>query len=192
VKIIPVKYFEFKNLNLFILISYTVLKNHHTISLDSIQFFNKQSDVLKYIENNKLYLAKNNNPIENKSENLINLMMDYLSGKKINLYQKINDLNIEIPFEEKFPTSFAQKVMKYLTENVKYGEITTYSGIGQAIGSKAYRAIGNVMKSNPLPLIIPCHRVIRKDGDLGGFMGKMDKEWQTNLKLNLLKIEGSM
>lgn len=119
-------------------------------------------------------------------------MIDYLSGKKINLYQKINDLNIEIPFEEKFSTSFAQKVMKYLTENVNYGEITTYSGIGQAIGSKAYRAIGNVMKSNPLPLIIPCHRVIRKDGDLGGFMGKMDKEWQTNLKLNLLKIEGSM
>ena len=82
-------------------------------------------------------------------------------------------------------------MIKYLIENVNYGEITTYSDIGRNIGSKAYRAIGNVMKNNPLPLIIPCHRVIKKNGDLGGFMGKMDKVWQTNLKLNLLKIEGS-
>ncbi len=82
-------------------------------------------------------------------------------------------------------------MIKYLIENVNYGEITTYSDIGRNIGSKAYRAIGNVMKNNPLPLIIPCHRVIKKNGDLGGFMGKRDKEWQTNLKLNLLKIEGS-
>ena len=146
---------------------------------------------MEHVENNKLDLANNNSSID-KIQNLVDLIKIYLSGEKINLYQKINDLNIEITFEEKFSTPFAQKVMKYLTENVKYGEITTYSGIGQAIGSKAYRAIGNVMKSNPLPLIIPCHRVIRKDGDLGGFMGKMDKEWQTNLKLNLLKIEGSM
>lgn len=185
--IIPVKYFEYKNLNLFILISYSVLKNHQTISLDSIQFFNKKSDVLKYIEDNKLDLAKNNDSIQN----LTNLIKDYLSGKKINLYQKINDLNVEIFIEKKFPTTFTRTVIKYLIENVNYGEITTYSDIGRNIGSKAYRAIGNVMKNNPLPLIIPCHRVIKKNGDLGGFMGKMDKVWQTNLKLNLLKIEGS-
>lgn len=145
---------------------------------------------MKFIEHNKLDLANNDNYMD-KIQNLIDLVKKYLSGEKINLYQKIIDLNIEISFEKKFPTVFAQKVMKYLMENVHYGETTTYSDIGEAIGSKAFRAIGNVMKSNPLPLIIPCHRVIRKNGRLGGFMGKMDKEWQTNLKMNLLKLEGS-
>ena len=119
------------------------------------------------------------------------LIKNYLSGKKFNLYQKVKESNIEINFEEKFPTAFAQKVMKFLAENVEYGKTTTYSDIGEAIGSKAYRAIGNIMKRNPLPLIIPCHRVIKKNGDLGGFMGKRDKVWETNLKFNLLKIEGS-
>jgi len=145
---------------------------------------------LKHIENNKLELANNNNSID-KINNLVNLIKNYLSGEEINLYQKINNLDIEISFEKKFPTVFAQKVMKFLIENVQYGKTTTYSDIGEAIGSKAFRAIGNVMKSNPLPLIIPCHRVIRKNGGLGGFMGKMDKVWQTNLKLTLLKLEGS-
>ena len=121
----------------------------------------------------------------------MDLIKKYLSGEKFNLYQKISEINIDISFEKIFPTAFAQKVMKYLMENVSYGETTTYSDIGGAIGSNAYRAIGNVMKSNPLPLIIPCHRVIRKNGELGGFMGKMDKVWQTNLKLNLLKLEDS-
>ena len=60
------------------------------------------------------------------------------------------------------------------------------------INSKAYRAVGGVLRNNPLPLIIPCHRVIKQDGKLGGFMGKMDKDWQTNLKRSLLKIEGNV
>jgi O-6-methylguanine DNA methyltransferase len=145
---------------------------------------------LNYVENNKLALANNHSSID-EIQNLIDLIKTYLSGAQINLYQKVHHLNIEIDFEEKFPTVFAQKVMKFLMENIRYGETTTYSDIGKAIGSKAFRAIGNVMKSNPLPLIIPCHRVIRKNGGLGGFMGKMDKAWQTNLKLNLLKLEGS-
>ncbi|MFX1340611.1 MAG: methylated-DNA--[protein]-cysteine S-methyltransferase [Promethearchaeota archaeon] len=143
------------------------------------------------IKNNKLELANINNTSD-KIQNLVDLIKNYLSGEEINLYQEVNDLNIDISFEKKFSTVFAQKVMKFLIENIQYGETTTYSDIGEAIGTKAFRAIGNVMKSNPLPLIIPCHRVIRKNGGLGGFMGKMDKVWQTDLKLNLLKLEGSM
>lgn len=77
-----------------------------------------------------------------------------------------------------------------MINNVKYGEIITYSDIGNKVVSKAYRAIGNVLRKNPLPLIIPCHRVIKKNGETGGFMGKMDNKWQQNLKMDLLKIEG--
>ena len=69
------------------------------------------------------------------------------------------------------------------------GEITTYSEIGNKIGSTAFRAIGNVLRRNPLPLIIPCHRVIKKNGDIGGFMGEANYSWQQNLKKGLLQIE---
>ncbi|MFX1260154.1 MAG: methylated-DNA--[protein]-cysteine S-methyltransferase, partial [Promethearchaeota archaeon] len=73
----------------------------------------------------------------------------------------IYDLNIELRVKDKFKTDFALRIVKYLIKNVKYGEIISYSKIGKEIGSKAYRAIGNVLKKNSLPLIIPCHRVIK-------------------------------
>ena len=113
-----------------------------------------------------------------------------MSGKKLSLYQNIKDLGIEISIEKKFPTHLQQKVVKFLLNNVNYGKITTYSDIGKQINTRAYRAIGNIMRNNPIPLIIPCHRVIRKNGTLGGFMGEANDSWQRELKLNLLKIEG--
>ena len=98
------------------------------------------------------------------------------------------DLNIDLGIEEKFPTKFSQDVLNYIS-HLKRGEMTTYSEIGAKIKSKAYRAIGSVLKKNPLPLIIPCHRVIRKDGTIGGFMGETNESWQQNLKRDLLELE---
>ncbi|MFX1415011.1 MAG: methylated-DNA--[protein]-cysteine S-methyltransferase [Promethearchaeota archaeon] len=91
--------------------------------------------------------------------------------------------------KDKFKSNFSQRVVDALLK-VKPGAITTYSDLGKTIQSKAFRAIGNVCKSNPIPLIIPCHRVLRKDGEIGGFMGKTDKTWETNIKRTLLRIEG--
>ena len=173
------------------MITYRFLKNPQTISLNKIQFFKKEEDLVKYIEKNNLDLVKRTNSIEFEIiKNLVDLIKAYLSGKKLSLYQNIKDLGIDISIEKKFPTPFSQKVIKYLINNVNYGEITTYSDIGKKINTRAYRAIGNVMKNNPIPLIIPCHRVIRKNGTLGGFMGETDDNWQKNIKLDLLKIEG--
>ncbi|MFX0186941.1 MAG: methylated-DNA--[protein]-cysteine S-methyltransferase [Candidatus Hodarchaeota archaeon] len=104
------------------------------------------------------------------------------------MYQKIKDLKIDLNLKDKFSTEFALKVINHIL-SIKYGEVTTYSDIGKEIGSKAYRAIGNVLKKNPLPLIIPCHRIIRKNGKIGGFMGKMNNTWQQNLKKYLLNLE---
>ncbi|MHA2039441.1 MAG: methylated-DNA--[protein]-cysteine S-methyltransferase, partial [Promethearchaeota archaeon] len=112
----------------------------------------------------------------------------YLSGEDVNLYDHLRDLNIELNLIEKFPTEFSLRVIKKLV-NLNRGEITTYSDIGTMIDSKAYRAIGNILRKNPLPLIIPCHRVLRKNGEIGGFMGESDKSWQQNLKKSLLEIE---
>jgi methylated-DNA-[protein]-cysteine S-methyltransferase len=64
---------------------------------------------------------------------------------------------------------FAGKVLQ-ACRKVIFGRTTTYSDLAQQVGSpRAARAVGSVMASNPIPLIIPCHRVLRTDGGLGGF-----------------------
>jgi len=183
-------YFYAKKLNSFIQISYEPLKDYKNIKLKEINFFKTKETVIVFIQREKLNLVEN---IDISTEiilkNLIDLIKKYISGEAINLYDKMSELNIELAIQEKFPTKFSQDVIKTIS-NIKYGETTTYSNIGNEIGTKAYRAIGNVCKSNPIPLIIPCHRVLRKNGEIGGFMGKLDKKWETNLKKQLLKIEG--
>lgn len=73
---------------------------------------------------------------------------------------------------------FSLKVLKQ-TCKVPPGKVATYSGLAAKIGSPlAARAVGAALSGNPFPLIIPCHRVVRSDGSLGGFGGgiKMKKE----------------
>jgi len=183
-------YFSTNLLNIFIQISYESTEEHKNLKLKEINFFKTKEDVIAFIKREKLELLEDIDiSTNNNIKNLIDLFKRYISGEVINLYDKISELNIELDILEKFPTKFSQEVIKKIS-NLKYGETTTYSNIGNEIGSKAYRAIGNVCKSNPIPLIIPCHRVLRKNGEIGGFMGKLDKKWETNLKKQLLKIEG--
>jgi methylated-DNA-[protein]-cysteine S-methyltransferase len=64
---------------------------------------------------------------------------------------------------------FARKVLQ-ACRTVVFGRTTTYSDLARQVGSpRAARAVGSVMAGNPIPLIIPCHRVLRTDGGLGGF-----------------------
>lgn len=75
-------------------------------------------------------------------------------------------------------TEFMKKVWNALLE-ISYGETVSYKDIACAIGvPKAYRAVGMANRSNNLPIFIPCHRVIKSDGSLGGFSGKLDKKQQ--------------
>jgi methylated-DNA-[protein]-cysteine S-methyltransferase len=64
------------------------------------------------------------------------------------------------------------------------GMISTYAEIAKSLDSKAYRAVGNAMANNPHPLSVPCHRIIRSDGLLGGYALGINK------KIQLLKKEG--
>ncbi|MHA1239181.1 MAG: methylated-DNA--[protein]-cysteine S-methyltransferase [Promethearchaeota archaeon] len=120
---------------------------------------------------------------------LRNIINAYLKDGKTNLFKVLKDIGVMFDLDGSFNTQFSKNILKTLLK-LKPGEISTYSDLAKRINSKAYRAVGGVLRNNPLPLIIPCHRVIKKDGKLGGFMGKMDKDWQTNLKKSLLKIEG--
>ena len=62
--------------------------------------------------------------------------------------------------------------------------ISTYAEIARSLDSKAYRAVGNAMANNPHPVSVPCHRIIRSDGSLGGYALGINK------KIQLLKKEG--
>ena len=83
-------------------------------------------------------------------------------------------------------TRFQLKVWKYL-KSIPKGELRTYSQVAIAIKKpKAVRAVANAIGKNPYAPKIPCHRVIRSDGSLGGYSGKGG----INTKRKLLKLEG--
>jgi O-6-methylguanine DNA methyltransferase len=82
-------------------------------------------------------------------------------------------------------TDFQRRVWREVMK-IPYGKLRTYGEVAGAAGySKAYRAAGNAIGANPVPIIVPCHRVVRSDCTLGGYGGRED------LKEKLLKLEGS-
>jgi len=79
-------------------------------------------------------------------------------------------------------TKFEKEVLEE-TKKIKFGKTSTYKEISERIGRpKAYRAVGNALGKNPLPVIIPCHRVLSSNG-LGGFTGGIEiKKFLLNLE----------
>jgi methylated-DNA-[protein]-cysteine S-methyltransferase len=73
-------------------------------------------------------------------------------------------------------TPFARKVYRAVL-SIPLGEVRSYSWIASKAGNpKARRAVGQILKRNPYPLLIPCHRVVRSDGNPGGYaLGKKKK-----------------
>jgi|Deesub1362B_J571_1020462.scaffolds.fasta_scaffold00243_19 methylated-DNA-[protein]-cysteine S-methyltransferase len=105
----------------------------------------------------------------------IELIDSYFKGKKTNF----SNIKIDFPFG-----SYWEKKVWLETRKIPYGKICTYKFIAQKLDSKGYRSIGRALGKNPLLIIIPCHRVIKTDGGLGGFSAGIE------LKRYLLKLEG--
>ena len=84
--------------------------------------------------------------------------------------------------------NFANKVYTEL-KKVPRGKVTTYKKLAEKLGTKAYRAVGSALKNNPYAPEVPCHRVIKSDGTIGGFMGKTSGE-EVAKKIVLLRNEG--
>jgi len=80
-------------------------------------------------------------------------------------------------------TSFNDRCYDIL-KKVPKGRVTTYKAIAEALGTKAYRAVGNAMKNNPKVVTVPCHRVVNSDGSVGGYVHGTEK------KIEILKSEG--
>lgn len=118
---------------------------------------------------------------ENSEENeLFNIfkdqLLEYFEGKRTNF----DHLELLDPKG----TDFQKSVWRFLLK-IPYGETSSYKEIAKNIGNpRATQAVGTVIGKNPFLIIIPCHRVIKADGSLGGFA------YGRETKRKLLKIEG--
>jgi methylated-DNA-[protein]-cysteine S-methyltransferase len=109
-------------------------------------------------------------------DELANSIHKFLKGEDIVFSLDMLDLNN--------CSLFQKSVLKALNDIPK-GKVSSYHLLAKYLGNeKGARAVGNVLSCNPFPIIIPCHRVIRSDGTLGGFQGGL------NMKKALLKNEG--
>jgi methylated-DNA-[protein]-cysteine S-methyltransferase len=90
-------------------------------------------------------------------------------------------------------SSLQQQVLRMLTDSVGYGETVSYGALARRVGHDSFgasppaRAVGQIMGSNPIPVVVPCHRVVAADG-LGGYSGGTG----TEVKRWLLTLEGAL
>lgn len=101
-------------------------------------------------------------------------MNDYFSGRLREFHHSIVFIS---------GTDFEHKVWLSL-KDVPYGETRTYKWIAERIGNpKAVRAVGGALSRNPIPIVLPCHRIIESDGSIGGYSSGVD------IKRRLLDLE---
>ena len=92
----------------------------------------------------------------------------------------------ELPIDWTLTRGFTTEALR-ATAAVGFGHTTTYSEVARTAGSpRAVRAAGNSLGSNPMPIVVPCHRVLRTGGGLGGYTGGLER------KEFLLRLEGAI
>ena len=117
----------------------------------------------------QIALIKNSAP-----ENLTKDLENYFKGINVIFNHKINFIKA---------TDFDKKVWNCLQE-IPFGETRSYKWVAEKVGSPAaVRAVGRALSRNPLPIVLPCHRVIEADGSIGGYSPG------TDIKRRLLEME---
>jgi len=90
-----------------------------------------------------------------------------------------------LPLDWSLTAGFNRRVLRELAAGVPYGSVVGYQDLAERVGEPgAARAVGAAMGSNPLPVVVPCHRVVESDGGIGGFSGGLE------IKRTLLALEG--
>lgn len=101
---------------------------------------------------------------------------DYLAGSR---------RDFDLPLDHALSSGFRAEVQRRLPE-IAYGQTATYAVVAELAGRpRAVRAVGTACATNPLPIVVPCHRVVRSDGSLGGYVGGLEA------KTSLLTLEGA-
>jgi methylated-DNA-[protein]-cysteine S-methyltransferase len=90
----------------------------------------------------------------------------------------------ETPLDWALSRGFGRRVLR-AAARIPFGSVRTYRDVASTAGNdRAYRAAGNALGANPIPIVIPCHRVLRTGGAIGGYTGGLD------IKRTLLGVEG--
>jgi methylated-DNA-[protein]-cysteine S-methyltransferase len=93
--------------------------------------------------------------------------------------------SFDLPLDLSLSAGFRQLVQRHLPD-IGYGQTRSYGQVAALVGNpKAVRAVGTACATNPLPIVVPCHRVLRADGTPGGYAGGL------NAKLTLLHLEAA-
>ena len=91
----------------------------------------------------------------------------------------------DVPLDWQLSSGFRRDVLTHLAVDVAYGHTTSYAGLATLSGSpRAVRAVGTACATNPIPVVVPCHRVVRSDGSMGRYRGGEEA------KHALLELEG--
>lgn len=106
-------------------------------------------------------------------------LREYLQGRR---------RTFSLPVDLRHVTPFQRSVLQ-AARAIPAGQVATYGQIGRRIGRpRAARAIGQALGSNPVPIVVPCHRVLASDGSLGGYSGRGG----IRTKRRLLQLEGAL
>jgi methylated-DNA-[protein]-cysteine S-methyltransferase len=106
--------------------------------------------------------------------------------KQLDEYFAGRRLTFDVPLDWQLSHGFALRVLK-ATARIPYGTVSTYRHMAEKAGNvRATRAAGNALGGNAIPIIVPCHRVLRTGGGLGGYGGGLP------MKEALLKLEGAL
>ena len=104
-------------------------------------------------------------------------LLDYLDGKRA---------TFDVPLDFSHGTPFQRRVWRVL-QRVPYGKLRSYQWIASRVGGRHYaRAVGSAVGANPLPVVVPCHRIVAQDASLGGFSCGLP------MKRKLLALEGTL
>lgn len=118
-------------------------------------------------------------PVVHDSEALADVereLREYFAGKRS---------AFDLPVDLSGLHPFQRRVLEVLHRTIGFGEVVPYAELARRIGKpKAARAVGNALGQNPVAIVVPCHRVVRSDGSLGGYTGGVE------YKERLLTIEG--
>lgn len=93
--------------------------------------------------------------------------------------------SFDLPLDRRLSRGFRSEVQAWLP-HIGYGQTLSYKEVAEKVGRpRAVRAVGSACATNPLPVVVPCHRVLRSDGSLGGYLGGLEA------KRALLALEAS-
>lgn len=96
------------------------------------------------------------------------------AGRQLDEYFAGQRKRFELPLDWRLSKGFRREVLTHLRD-IGYGHTESYAQVAAAAGSpRAVRAVGTACATNPLPLVVPCHRVVRSDGSAGGYAGGPD------------------